>query len=314
MGIKIQRKIIVISVIVLLLISLLLVYRGNIFNQVNQRLNGLVGNIEGCYSPDGLNLTERKTIGVNWGGSSGIMMGDGSIILGGLDFSDRSGIKDEQTGYSIKDVGFLKSDDGWKFSRFKPTITNLNKTIIACGDPTIVKLPTGGYRMYFTDGEIGCHGRAAPLQSAYSQDGSAYSFEGELTGDPGINREAVDFTVLYEKKSGKYYIYTRADSLDEADVLETTDGRHITKRFRIKIPFGFQFSIIDEGNSYAAYGQHIPSDNKPNSNLRYPVRATSSDGINWERTPDQPNGSWTEDRRYCGTDAVLKLSKGYYFY
>jgi len=273
-----------------------------------------MGNIEGCYSPDGLNIIERKTIGSNWGGSSGIVMDNGLIILGGLDFSDRSGIKDEQTNYSIKDVSFLKSDDGWHFSKFKPTIANLNKTIVACGDPTIVKLLEGGYRMYLTDGEKGCHGKAAPLLSAYSKDGLSYSFEGELTSDPGINREAVDFTVLYEKKSDKYYIYIRADNLDEADVLETTDGRHITKRFRIKIPFGFQFSVLDEGDHYVAYGQHLPSDSKPNSNLRYPVRATSRDGLNWERTPEQPSGSWDEDRTYCGTYAVIKKEDGYYFY
>jgi len=64
--------------------------------------------------------TQRKTIGSNWGGSSGIVIDNGSIILGGLDFSDRSGIKDEQTNYSIKDVSFLKSDDDWHFSKFKP--------------------------------------------------------------------------------------------------------------------------------------------------------------------------------------------------
>jgi len=311
MGIK--RTIILLGTILLLSVLILLGIQKHAFEGINQRIRNLLGNVEACYSPDGINITERKAIGGNWGGSSGIVLDDGSVVLGGLDFSNRSGIKDEQTGHSIKDVGFLKSDDGWNFSRFKPTISNLNKAITACGDPTIVKLPEGGYRMYFTNGEKGCHSDA-PLLSAYSKDGYSYSFEGELTGDPGINLKAVDFTILYEKNSDKYYIYTRTDNLDEADVLETVDGRHITKRFRIKIPFGFQFSILDEGDYYTAYGGHVPSDNIPGSNLRYPVKATSKDGLNWERTQKQPNGSWSGNRTYCNTYAVLKLPDGYYFY
>lgn len=310
---RIKKIIILFGAILFLSVLILLGIQSHAFESVNQRISNLLGNIEACYSPDGVNIIKRKTIGGNWGGSSGIVMDDGSVILGGLDFSDRNGIKDEQTGYSIKDVGFLKSDDGWNFSKFKPTISNLNRTIIACGDPTIIKLPESGYRMYFTDGEKGCH-EDAPLLSAYSKDGYSYSFEGELTGDPGINLKAVDFTVLYEKHLHKYYIYTKTENLDKADVLETVDGRHITKRFRIEIPFGFQFSILDEGDYYTAYGGHLPSDNMPGSNLRYPVKATSKNGLSWERTQNQPNGSWSGNRIYCNTYAVLKLPDGYYFY
>ncbi len=315
MDIKFKRILIIsVSTIALLPLLLSLDPRNNIFEKIGQQVNNLSGGIEGCYSPDGVNITNKKVVGNNWGGSSGIVMNDGSIVLGGLDFSDRGGIKDEQTGYSIKDVGFLKSKDGWNFSKFKPKITNLDKTITTCGDPTLIKVPEGGYRMYFTDGEKGCHGRAAPLLSAYSKDGYIYSFEGEITGNQGVNLEAVDFTILFEKNAHKYYIYTRADNLDEAVVLESTDGKYFTKRFKISIPFSFQFSIIDEGIHYTAYGGHIPSDNKPNSNLRYPVRATSKNGLNWERTQDQPNGTWTGDKTYCSTFAVFKLSDGYYFY
>jgi len=315
MDIKSKRTLTIsVSVITLLSILLFLCLKNNIFEGIGQRVNNLSGSIEGCYSPNGVNITNKKVVGSNWGGSSGITMDDGSIVLGGLDFSDRDGIKDEETRNSIKDIGFLKSNNGWNFSKFKPKITNLDRTITTCGDPTLIKLPEDGYRMYFTDGEKGCHGKAAPLLSAYSKDGYIYSFEGEITGNQGVNLETVDFTVLYEKNSHKYYIYTRADNLDEAYVLESPDGRYFTKRFKISIPFSFQFSIIDEGEYYTAYGRHIPSDYKPNSNLRYPVRATSNDGLNWQRTQDQPNGTWTGDRTYCDTYAVLKLSDGYYFY
>jgi len=312
---KVKKNIIVVlGTIVFLLILALLGFQNNIFERIIQITGNTFGSIEGCYSPDGINIVKKKIVGSNWGGSSGILMDDKSIILGGLDFSDRSGIKDKQTGNSIKDVGFLKSHNGWNFSKFKPKINNLDKTILTCGDPTSVKLPDGGYRIYFTDGEMGCHGKAALLLSAYSKDGYSYSFEGEITGAPGINLKAVDFTILYEKHSNKYYIYTRADNLDEAEVLVSSDGRHFTERFKIKIPFGFQFSIIDEGDYYTAYGSHVPSDNKPNSNLRYPVRAISKDGLNWERTQNQPNGLWSGNRTYCNTFAVFKLPDGYYFY
>jgi hypothetical protein len=269
--------------------------------------------IEACYSVNGINFEKRDTVGRYWGGSSGILLKDGAIILAGLDFSDRNGIKDKQTGYSIKDIGFLQSHDGWNFSKFKPEINNLNRDIIACGDPTLIKLPENGYRMYFTDGQNGCHNTAL-LLSAYSQDGYVYIFEGEIDGAPGVSLEAVDFTVLYEKNSKRYYLYTRTENFDEADVLESADGRYFTKRFKIQIPFGFQFSIVDEGDYYSAYGGHIPADNKPGSNLRYPVKAISRDGINWERTPDQPMGPWQGNQTYCNTYAVIKKEGGYYFY
>ncbi|MGB6882043.1 MAG: hypothetical protein WBD86_01975 [Microgenomates group bacterium] len=269
--------------------------------------------IEVCYSSNGINFEKRDIVGHYWGGSSGILLKDNTITLAGLDFSDRDGIKDTQTGYSIKGVGFLQSRDGWNFSKFKPEISNLDRDIIACGDPTLIKLPEDGYRMYFTDGKNGCHGDA-PLLSAYSQNGQSYSFEGKVTGAQGVNLEIVDFTVLYEKNSKRYYIYTRTENFDKADVLESVDGRHFTRRFRIQIPFSFQFSIINEGDYYSAYGGHIPADNKPDSNLRYPVKAISTDGINWERTQDQPMGPWLGNTTYCNTYAVVKLSNGYYFY
>lgn len=301
---KINKIIMVLSVFILLFL---------VFLFVRSRIN-LFKPIEACYSPDGINITEKNIVGNNWGGTSGIKLDYGKILLGGLDFSDRSGIEDKQNGNRIKDVGLLISNDGWKFSKFKPEITNLDKTITTCGDPTLVELPDGDYRMYFTDGETGCHGKSAPLLSAYSKNGTNYSYEGKVTGAKGISLEAVDFTVLYEKYSNKYFVYTRSENPDEADVLESNDGRYFDKRIKIKLPFGFQFSIIDEGDFYTAYGSHIPQDNKPNSNLRYPVRATSKDGLNWERTREQPSGPWIKDRTYCGTAAVVKLPNGYYFY
>jgi len=269
--------------------------------------------IGACYSSNGINFEKQGAVGCLWGGSSGILLKDGTIILAGLDFSDRKGIEDKQTSHGIKGVGFLQGRDGWNFSKFKPEINNLDQDIVACGDPTLVELPEGGYRMYFTDGKDGCHG-TAPLLSAYSQDGHTYFFEGKITGAQGINLEAVDFTVLYEKNSKRYYIYTRTENFDEADVLESADGRYFTKRFRIQTPFSFQFAIIDEGDYYSAYGGHVPADNKPGSNLRYPAKAISADGINWERTQDQPTGPWLRNRTYCNTYAVIKKEDGYYFY
>ncbi len=110
--------------------------------------------IEACHSSDGLHFEKRDTVGNFWGGSSGFLLSDGVIVLGGLDFSDRSGITDKQTGYSIKDIGFLQSRDGWNFSKFKPEINDLDRNITACGDPVLVGLPEGGYRMYFSTRDL----------------------------------------------------------------------------------------------------------------------------------------------------------------
>ncbi|MBU4347910.1 hypothetical protein KJ671_00130 [Patescibacteria group bacterium] len=266
-----------------------------------------------CYSSDGINIEKAKKIAGLFGGSSGIILKDGTILLGGLDFLNREGIEDKETGFKLRGVGFLISKDGWNFSRFKLGITNLNRDIIAYGDPTIIQLPNGDYRMYFTEKTTEQY-MPDILMSAYSKDGYNYRFEGKITGESNMNLTAVDFTAFYEKNTKKYYIYTRSDNFDEAEVLESEDGRHFAKRFKIKIPFGFQFSIINEKDYYVAYGRHIPSDNKPDSNLRYPVKAISKDGLHWERTKEQPIGPWQRNRTYCDTYAVFKLFDGYYFY
>lgn len=272
----------------------------------------LFGAVEACYSSDGINITKKKAVANLFGMTGGIRLKDGTILITGIDFADRNGITDTETGNSIKDVGFYQSQNGWDFTKFKPKITNLSRTLMAWGDPVIIDLPEGGYRMYFT--ERIDKNTPPNLVSAYSQDGYNYTFEDKVTGAPGINLDAVDFTAFYEKNAKKYYIYTRAENPNEAYVLESNDGRYFNKRYKISIPFSFQFSVIDEDNQYIAYGGHISFDNKPGSNLRYPVRAISADGLNWKRSAEQPNGPWMGDRLYCGVSAVFKLPDGYYFY
>lgn len=282
-----------------------------ISEQIRQTTD-VFNSVEACYSSDGINITKKKAVVHLFGMQGGIELQDGTILLTGLDFVDLNGIIDEQTGHSIKGVGFYQSQNGWNFSKFKPTITGLSRTITAWGDPVIIQLPEGGYRMYFTERIANT---PANLVSAYSQDGYNYTFEDQVTGEQGINLDAVDFTAFYEKNAKKYYIYTRAEKPNEAWVLESEDGRYFSKRYKISIPFSLQFSVIEEGDHYIAYGGHIPADNKEiNTNLRYPVRAISQDGLHWQREELQPDGPWTGDKLYCGVSAVLKLPDGYYFY
>lgn len=325
-----RKKVIIISIIgVIFLLSLLLllfpsirekcefIFK-NIPEKITQKTENAFGVVVACYSPDGINLEKRKNVANFWGGSSGILLKDGTILLGGIDFSHREGIEDKETGYRIRDMGFLASKDGWEFYRPEITIRGLEHDITAWGDPTIVKLPNDSYRMYFTE-RTAAGPAISPLMSAYSEDGYNYHFEGKVTGEPTVSLNAIDFTVLYEKRAQKYYIYTRSENFDEAQVLESKDGRYFTRRFKIKIPFAFQFSIIDEGDYYVAYGGHLPSDNKPCTDLEclslsYPVKAVSKDGLHWERTKEQPTGPWAGDRIFCNSYAVIKLNNGYYFY
>ena len=102
---KINKFVLILSVFILFFL---------VFLFVRRRVN-LFKPMEVCYSPDGINITKKSVVENNWGSSSGIKLDSGKIILGGLDFSDRLGIKDSQTGNRIKDVGFLISEDGWKF-------------------------------------------------------------------------------------------------------------------------------------------------------------------------------------------------------
>ena len=61
-------------------------------------------------------------------------------------------------------------------------------------------------------------------------------------------------------------------------VLESEDGRNFNKSFTMKFPFYLQFSIIDEGDYYRAYGSH-PAPAPFGKDIRYPVLATSKDGV-----------------------------------
>ena len=126
--------------------------------------------------------------------------------------------------------------------------------------------------------------------------------------------DAVDFTVLYEKRAKKYLIYTRSEDPEILQVLESSDGRHFTKRFAIKTPFGLQFSIVDGGEYYVAYGQSLFESDVIDVDYRYSVKAVSKDGLNWQLAEDQPVGPWKGNRIYCSPTAVIKMDDGYYFY
>ncbi len=265
--------------------------------------------IEACYSPDGTTFTKKKNVANSFGKQSGLLMPDGAILLTGLDFSNRQGLLiDKKTGKPISDTGFLKSYDGWKFERAQLTIQEMPTDFWCWGDPVITSLPNGHFRMYLTD-----RNKEAVLVSAYSENGYDYVFEGEVTHEQGVPIDAVDFTVLYEKRADKYLIYTRSETDKSVDVIESKDGRHFTRRYTIPIPFTLQFSIIDEGDHYTAWGGPW-FEKKPNSDYRYPVKATSTDGINWQLTNEQPTGLWQGNETYCGTYAVIKKEDGYYFY
>ncbi len=162
--------------------------------------------------------------------------------------------------------------------------------------------------MYLTD-----RTQEAILVSAYSKNGYDYVFEGPVTNEPGVNIDAVDFTPFYEKKSQQYFIYTRGADDHHIDVLISQDGRHFEQRKTVQPPFTMQISIIDEGDFYVAYGGHLFTQ-EPNANLRYPVKAISTDGLNWTLAEKQPSGPWQGNRTYCRTYAVIKKNDGYYFY
>jgi len=265
--------------------------------------------IEACYTPDGINFSKKKLVASLFGLTDGIRLKDGKILLTGLDFKDREGMVDKQSGYKITGFGFLISTDGWKFKPIKLAINGLESDIASYGDPVVVNLPDGNYRMYFTDS-----GNKAHLMSAYSKDGYNYQFEGKVTGEAGVLLDAVDFTVLYEKKAQKYFIYTRSEDPEILQVLKSSDGRYFTKRFTIEAPFGLQFSIIDEGDHYVAYGLPLFKSDVVDVDYRYPVKAVSEDGLDWQLAKDQPVGPWKRDRIYCSPTAVIKMDDGYYFY
>ncbi len=280
-----------------------------LFYQIYQSISTRISLFEptiAYYTPDGINFTKRKTVARLFGLQDGLRLKDGKIMLTGIDFARRGGLVDKETGFRLTDVGFLVSQDGWKFEVPKMSIKGLKENILAFGDPIIINLPDGNYRMYFTD-----RNDHAFLASAYSENGYDYVYERKITGT--VSLTAVDFNVLYEKRAKKYYIYTRGEKNQLIRILESEDGRNFTKSFTMKFPFYLQFSIIDEGDYYRAYGSH-PVSAPFGKDIRYPVLATSKDGLNWEETEKQPVGPWKENKFQASPVAVIKMPDGGYIF
>lgn len=269
------------------------------------------------YSPDGINFSQKGKAFSFFGANSAIVLKDGQIALYGIDFNPVvrfSGITDPTTKHKITDFGLITSKDGKKFTSQKITVTNLDEDIQTNGDATIVLLPDGpstdsgqaNYRLYFA------HYGNGSVVSFYSQNGYDFTYEGKL--EPEIH--FVDPTIIYEKRAQKYYIYTRGENDQEIKMYESSDGRIFNSRQSIDPPFYLKFTIIDEGEYYSAYGlnSELVKGEKLNQDFRYPVLATSTDALNWQKSDTQPTGPWNGSKIQVGTGAGVKLSTGEYFF
>lgn len=262
------------------------------------------------YSPDGTNFTQKGKAFNSFGANSAIVLKDGKIALYGIDFNPVvrfGGITDPTTKHKITDFGLIASSNGKKFTSQKITVTNLDEDIQTNGDATIVLLPDSNYRLYFA------HYGNGPVVSFYSKNGYDFTYEGKL--EPEIH--FVDPTIIYEKRAQKYYLYTRGENDQEIKMYESSDGRHFQSRSSIDPPFYLKFTIIDEGGYYRAYGLNsdmVKGTNNSGQDFRYPILATSTDALNWQKADTQPTGPWTSNKIQVGAGAGVKLSTSEYFF
>lgn len=128
----------------------------------------------------------------------------------------------------------------------------------------------------------------------------------------------VDPTIIYEKRAQKYYIYTRGKNDQEIKMYESSDGRHFQSRPPIDPPFYLKFTIIDQGEYYQAYGlpaTMVKREKSPGQDFHYPLLATSTDALNWQKASEQPTGQWKGDKIEVNASAGVKLTNsGYIFY
>ena len=82
-----------------------------------------------------------------------------------MDFHQRQGLLiDQNSQKPISDTGFLISEDVWHFERQQLTMSGMDPEFWCWGDPVILQLPNGHFRMYLTD-----RTQEAILVSAYSE-------------------------------------------------------------------------------------------------------------------------------------------------
>lgn len=262
------------------------------------------------YSPDGLNFTQRGKAFNAFGANSAIVLKDGNIALYGIDFNPLIrfvGFTDSQTKYKVTDFGLIVSSDGKKFQRKKITVRNLTENIQTNGDATIVQLPDGNYRLYFS------HYGNGPVVSFYSENGYDFIYVGKL--EPEVY--FVDPTIFYEKKAQKYYIYTRGENDREIKMYESNNGSHFQPRPSIDPPFYLKFTIIDQGDYYQAYGlpaAMVKDEKNLGQDFRYPLLATSIDALTWQKASEQPTGQWKGDKIEVNASAGVKLTNGGYIF
>ncbi len=265
------------------------------------------------YSPDGTSFEYKKKVFSFFNVSCGIRLKDGIIALYGEDFAQSPGrvIKDSSTGHKISDLGMIISEDGEHFKKGEIFIKELTKNIQGA-DSAIVQLPDGNYRLYFvenTDKE---------MFSATSDNGYDFTFEGKVD-----DIHMADPEIMYEQKSKKFYLFGRVDgTVGKLKVFESKDGKHFSAPQEIISPFNVQFSIIDMDGKYLAYGTPfyqtgiggIP--NTTNFDFRYPIVATSDNGLNWIWSGKAITGPWKGDTTLIGSSAVIKEvdTEGLFFY
>ncbi len=303
---KLKREVIIGFVVIIVSITVLFICRHI----------GLIGipwldfrTVYTAYTKDGFYFTEKQKVWRMFDPTTGLVWEDGTIAIYGVDFmrTKKREIIDNKTGQSIIGLALIVSKDGKRFERKPIAMVNLDRSMHGA-DPTIVRRPEGGYRIYFVE----CVSKE--IFSAVSDNGYDFVFEGSLN-----DIYEADPEIILSKNKDKYYMFTRTEEQDGfLYVRESYDGRSFGEPLKIRSPFNVKFDVVDTGDKYIAYGRPFYGirggglSDEVDFDLRYPILAESEDGLHWVWVGRTLSGPWKSNKPLIGSAVVIKEKSGGY--
>lgn len=251
--------------------------------QMQQQQNGPWNNDVLVYRATMDGTTEKIGIFERAGVPTLARMSDGRLITAFQHFPS-----DDERNFDRVAVSF-SSDEGATWTKPEPiAVEGLEEGLARPFDPTLVPLPDGGIRMYFTSNRHRDFRMSTPqIYSAISKDGVHYTFEPDVRfGIEG--RIVIDCAVVLHQ--GVFHLYspdngTAHEFQDNQDRHEppragtayhatSTDGLHFTRKDDVTLDEDVRWlgNAQSDGKTITFFGTGRS------------FTATSKDGVKWNRT------------------------------
>jgi hypothetical protein len=178
---------------------------------------------------------------------------------------------EERAAFDRVAVAF-SNDEGATWSKPSPMVVDgLPEALMRPFDPTVVQLPDGRYRLYFSSNERGPQARPG-IYSAISTDAVTYEFEPGARFAPAEG--TVDGSVVFFKGAWHLFSHTQQANSGVGYHATSPDGLAFTQQRNVEIGQGRQWI----GNAVAV-GEVLRYYGSGRDGLWW---ALSADGANWE--------------------------------